>query len=264
MVRNCVARLERLHGKHNLAFATYTLPELPRDEMDIIRSGWCEVTRQLKQSIERDLEKAGIVPQLVYNSEIQDERFEKTGQIVPHIHVVYQSRKTRYHNYAIDKERNTEIWNRVISNVLGHRIEMPSAARIETIKKSAERYMSKYMSKGCDILKRIIDKTKCADIDQPPEIDPQEVWMPKSWWGATISLRDWVKANTKVLSEDTKQLIRNNFRWFEENLDDSPFKWLYIHYIEQQENGATIKYPVAVVGRVRRDWMQRLACSDLN
>ncbi len=137
MVRNCIAKLERDYGKHNLAFATYTLPDLPEYEMNVIRHSWREVTRQFKQAVERDLKSAGIKPELVYVTEIQEERYEKTGAIAPHIHAVFQSRKTRHHKYAITKERNTEIWNRIISNVLGRRVEIPSGASIEQVKKSA-------------------------------------------------------------------------------------------------------------------------------
>ena len=250
MVRNCIARLERLHGKHNLAFATYTLPELPHYEMEILRENWWNVTRQFKQTIERDLERAGIVAEIVYVTEIQEERYEKTGEVVPHIHAVFQSRKSRYHKYAISKERNTEVWNRTISNVLGRRVEIPSGASIEQVKKSAERYMSKYMSKGGKLAKKVSD-------------DSVTNWMPKAWWGATVSLRNWVKANTKILSEQTKQFIRDNYKSFEQNLADSPFSWLYVHDIQLTEDDQVIDKPIAIVGRVKRDWISRFSYRNL-
>jgi len=250
MVRNCIARLERLHGKHNLAFATYTLPELPHYELEIIRENWWNVTRQFKQAIERDLERAGIKPEIVYVTEIQEERYENTGEVVPHIHAVFQSRKTRYHKYAINTKRNTEIWNRTISNVLGLRVEIPSGASIETVKKSAERYMSKYMSKGGKLAKKVSDQSVTN-------------WMPKAWWGATVSLRDWVKENTKILSEQTKQFIRDNYKRFEENLAESPFSWLYIHDIQLTEDDQVINKPIAIVGRVKRDWIRRFTYRNL-
>jgi hypothetical protein len=252
MVRNCVAKLERDYGKHNLAFATYTLPDLSEDDMNAIQEGWGEVTRQFKQAIERDLKRAGIRPEVVYVTEIQEQRYEKTGVIAPHIHAVFQSRKSRYHKYAISKERNTQIWNRIISNVLGHRIEIPSGACIEQVKKSAERYISKYMSKGGKLVQKVIDKSVSN-------------WMPKVWWGATETLKNWVKANTRILSEQTKQFIRDNYKKFQENVDESPFSWLYVHAIKLIEPGSEkeVEKPVAIVGRVRRDWIRRLEYRNL-
>jgi hypothetical protein len=252
MVRNCIAKLERDYGKHNLAFATYTLPDLPKYEMNVIRQNWREVTRQFKQAVERDLKSAGIKPELVYVTEIQEERYERTGAIAPHIHAVFQSRKTRYHKYAITKERNTEIWNRIISNVLGRRVEIPSGASIEQVKKSAERYMSKYMSKGGKLAQKVIDKSVSN-------------WMPKAWWGATLSLRNWVKENTRILSEQTKNYIRDNYKKFEENLDQSPFSWLYVHVIKlvEPDSNQEVEKPVAIVGRVKRDWIRRFTYHNL-
>jgi hypothetical protein len=249
MVRNCIAKLERDYGKHNLAFATYTLPDLPEYEMNVIRQKWREVTRQFKQAVERDLKSAGIKPELVYVTEIQEERYEKTGAIAPHIHAVFQSRKTRHHKYAITKERNTEIWNRIISNVLGRRVEIPSGASIEQVKKSAECYMSKYMSKGGKLAQEVIDKSVSN-------------WMPKAWWGATLSLRNWVKANTRILSERTKNYIRDNYKKFQENLDESPLSWLYVHEIPPTGDEQVSK-AVAIVGRVKRDWIRRFEYRNL-
>jgi hypothetical protein len=252
MVRNCIAKLERSHGKHNLAFATYTLPALPTYEMDILREGWREVTRQFKQAIERDLERAGIKPEMVYVTEIQEERYESSGVIAPHIHAVFQSRKSRYHQYAITKERNTEIWNRVISNVLGRRVEIPSGASIEKVKKSAERYMSKYMSKGGKLAQKVLDKSVTN-------------WMPKAWWGATLTLRKWVKENTRILSEQTKNYLRDNYKKFQENLDESPFSWLYVHAIKliEPDSEKEVEKPVAIVGRVKRNWIRRFSYHNL-
>ncbi len=247
MVRNCVAKLERDYGKHNLAFATYTLPELPHYELKVIQDNWCEVVRQFKQSIERDLQAAGIKSGIVYVTEIQEERYEQTGDVVPHIHAVFQSRKSRYHKYAISTERNTQIWQRIISNVLGRELQIPYGADIQAIKKSAERYLSKYMSKGGKLAQKVSEKSLMN-------------WLPKSWWGATLSLRNWVKANTKVLAESTKNYIRDNYKKFQNSLEDSPFSWLYVHaikLIEPDTNQETEK-PVAIVGRIKRDWISRL------
>jgi hypothetical protein len=251
MVRNCVAQLERLHGKQNLAFTTYTLPELPAEDMAIIREQFPTVCHQLKQMIERDLQRAGLKPEVVYVIEIQEERYQKTGEAVPHIHAVFQSRKSRYHPYAISKERNTQLWNRAVSNVLDREIEIPSGARIEKVKKSAERYMAKYMSKGGAIAQKLADEGRVNEL-------------PKAWWGATLTLRRWVKANIKLFSEKSEQFIKDNYRQFTENLKESPFSWIYVHLVEVFEpHGEDIEIPVAVVGKIKRNWIDAFECKYL-
>jgi hypothetical protein len=251
MVRNCVARLESLHGKANLAFATYTLPSLDELQMTLLRENWSEVCRQLIQALGRDLEGAGIKPELVYVNEIQQERYKETGVIAPHIHVVFQSRRNRYAGYAISKERNTEIWNRVISNVLGQRIEAPSGASIEQVKKSAERYMSKYMSKG-------------SEVAQQLDSDGMKSQLPKVWWGASHTLRRWVKDHIKLFADSSKEYIKNNYKRFQENLQNSPFSWLYVHNIVSTEpHMENVEIPVAIVGRMKPEWFSSFEYKQL-
>jgi hypothetical protein len=251
MVRNCVARLESCYGKYNLAFVTYTLPNLEESEMNVITENWGEVTRQLKQSIERDLAAAGIVPEVVYVSEIQEQRYWKTGVIAPHIHAVFQSRKNRYSPYVISTERNSLIWDRILSNVLGRAVEAPHGARIEKIKKSAERYMAKYMSKGSSMASHICN-------------NGLKEHLPKSWWGATLSLRNWVKEHTRVFSDATKNHFRSNYKFYQRNIRDSPFSWLYVHLIESvQPEGEVIEIPIMLMGRMKPEWFDRFTYKEL-
>jgi len=243
MVRNCIAKLERDCGRQNLAFATYTLPDLPADQLESLSAKSGVIANRLCQEIKRNQERAGITSEIVWIVEIQWKRFERTGIPVIHFHIVFQSRKSRYHPYAISKELNTKIWNRIISNALGYEIEMPSAANIQQVKKSAENYMSKYMSKGSKVAQELVDE-KLVSL------------LPKNWWGATLSLRRWVKDHTKLLADSAKEFIKNNYKAFKNNLKDSPFTWLHAHEITLMEpHGEEVSFPVAIVGKVRTDSM---------
>lgn len=241
MVRNCIAKLERSHGKHNLAFATYTLPDLPAHDLENLSAKSGVIANRLCQEIKRNQERAGIKSEIVWIVEIQQERLKRTGIPVIHFHVVFQSRKSRYHSYAISKEQNTRIWNRIVSNALGYEIEMPSAANIQQIKKSAENYMSKYMSKSSKVAVDIVDKQEAK-------------LLPKNWWGATFSLRNWVKQNTKLLADSAKELIKSQYKSSINNLKDSLFTWLFAHTIKLLEpHGEEIEVPVTIVGKVKRN-----------
>ena len=251
MVRNCVAALEQRAQKQNLAFATYTLPDLPGGDMARVREELPTIAHQLKQMIERDQRRAGLKPEVVYIIEIHKERYEKTGEIIPHIHAVFQSRKSQHHPFAISKERNTQLWNRAVSNALGRDIDIPYGARIERVKKSAERYMAKYMSKGSEIAQKLADEGRINEL-------------PKAWWGATLTLRRWVKANIRFLSEKSEEFIKDNYKQFASNLKDSPFSWLYVHVVTVFEpHGEDVEIPVAVVGKIKRNWIDAFECRHL-
>ncbi len=252
MVRNAVAKLERQHGRDNVAFVTYTLPDFAEADMNTIREAIAEVVRQLKQALERDLSRAGIKPEVVYVIEIHEERYRKTGQIIPHIHAVFQSRKTRSHPYAISKQRNTELWNRAVSNVLGRRVEMPWAANIQKVKKSAEAYLAKYMSKGAKLAQEAIN-------------NGQEKYLPKQWWGASLSLRRWVKKHTKILSDNDKQVIKDHYKDSMEDIKSSPFSWLGVYNIKSTEPGQEERdIPVSIFGKIRDSFMSMFECRQLS
>jgi len=251
MVRNCIAKLERDHGKQNLAFATYTLPDLDEAEMKLLIENWGKITHRLMEEIGRDQARADIRPVQVYVNEIQESRYQESGVVAPHIHVVFQSRKSRYQGYAISKERNTKIWNRVLSNALGREVEAPSGARIEQVKKSAEGYMSKYMSKGGQLAKKLIEEGNINSL-------------PKQWWGATLTLRQWVKNNIRLFTLESERFIRTHYQQFEENLKNSPFTWLYIHRIKLLEpHGEEIEIPVAILGKIKPDWINSISQRSL-
>lgn len=251
MVRNCIAKLERDHGKQNLAFATYTLPDLGEAEMKLLIENWGNITHRLMEEIGRDQARVGIRPVQVYVNEIQESRYQESGVVAPHIHVVFQSRKSRYQAYAISKERNTIIWNRVLSNALGREVQAPSGARIEQVKKSAEGYMSKYMSKGGQLAKRLIEEGNINSL-------------PKQWWGATLTLRQWVKSNIRLFTLESESFIKSHYKQFEENLKNSPFTWLYVHRIKLLEpHGEEIEIPVAILGKIKPDWINSISQRSL-
>lgn len=243
MVRNGAAKLEREHGKQNIAFVTNTLPDLPWYEMEVIKEGLPEILRQWKQAVERDLRRAGIKPEVVYVVQIHPKRYEKTGEIIPHVHAVFQSRKHYWDKYAISTERNSELWNRAVSNVLGRRIEMPYASNIQKVKKSAEKYLATYMTLGGKIAAQV---TK----------DDEKQWLPKQWWGMTRSLSIWIKENTKLLSYKDKQFIKENYNDFKADINHSPFSWLHEHKLQSTEPGKEHEtFAVAILGKVREKFM---------
>lgn len=194
MVRSALSYLTERHGKRNLAFLTVTIPELDCDELRQVCMGWGELARRLMEEIGRELIRHGLNPEYCYVNEIQEERWKRDRTPAPHIHAVFQGRRTGEKDWAISKEKFRELWERILGNFLGHSMELPSATRVEVIKKSAKNYMTKYMSKGG----KVADEIVAAGYAE---------YLPGSWHGIANTLRRKVKEAIVKVEKDTAYLI---------------------------------------------------------
>jgi hypothetical protein len=185
MVRSGCVLLEEAHPKQ-LAFFTATLPNLPREDMVRVCTEWSNIIRKFNQELTRELKRKGLDARIVGVTEIQEKRYRQTGQAVPHLHLVFHGRLEGQH-WAISPKWFRLKWERVVSESLGCEIELPAATRVEKLKKSAAGYLSKYMSKGGQALKKI-----AGDENQPCPL-------PTGWWHMSDGLRRDVRQGIRVI-----------------------------------------------------------------
>jgi hypothetical protein len=197
MLRSGIALLQRMHGKRNLAFLTVTIPNLPWYELRMVCEAWGELATRLMEEVGRELERHELDPSYAHANEMQIERYLKDGTPAPHLHAIFQGRKTGDSRWAISIGKFRELWERILGNFLGREISLPAATRVEPIRKDAKRYMSKYVSKGCEVVDRMI-KDELIDF------------LPKSWWGMSNGLRRTVKAETVDIPKDTAYMIADH------------------------------------------------------
>lgn len=211
-VRSGITLLQDAHGKRNLAFLTLTIPNLAWYENKLLCQAWGDITRRYMEELGRELERHGLNPEVVYVNELQEDRWRRDGTPAPHVHAVFQGRKTGERTWAISKEKARELWERILGNLLGRTIQLPAATRIEPIKKDAKRYMTKYMSKAGKVVDEIVE----AGLKD---------FLPGRWWGMSHSLSRKVKDQTYGVTKDTAQLIAAHLeeykgagliRWFGE------------------------------------------------
>ncbi len=234
MVRSAAFWLERKWGRRNLSFLTVTVPSLPNRDTGKLGAEWGEVTRRYKQELERELKRQDITSEVLVVTEIQEKRYKETGLVVPHLHIVFRGRKSLRDKWAVSKERARELWENVLSAVLGFRVSAPASTRIEVVRKSVENYLSKYMSKGGKVVQDVIDSG-------------QRHFLPTSWWGMTDSLRKRVKAACIQMSEDAADAL---YSQREELQKAGIVKWFYVCTVElAQSHGEVIEAPVAFVGK---------------
>jgi hypothetical protein len=181
MVRSGCAVLEREFGRENLSFGTATLPSLSPEDCQLVTIAWPELARQFMQELKRLLVRRGLSPQVVYVTEIQSKRWKFRQELAPHLHWICQGRRDRRESWRILPGEIRAIWKRLIEGVaLGYEVDCSAATRIERIRKSAAGYLSKYMSKGGEILEEI-KESGLGTI------------LPTSWWGMSRELRARVK-----------------------------------------------------------------------
>lgn len=243
MVRSAAFWLERRWGRANLSFLTTTVPTLPNRDIGRLGAEWAEVVRRYKQELERELRRKGITSEVLLVTEIQEKRYRETGLIAPHLHIVFRGRKSRYDNWAISKERARELWENVLSAIVGFSVSAPASTRIEKIKKSVENYLSKYMSKGGKVVQDIID-------------DGKRHFLPTSWWGMTNTLRDTVKAGCKQITQEMSDILYGQ----REQLQVAGIiKWFHVVNIDiNQSHGESMEIPVAFVGKLARPEYQNM------
>ena len=209
MLRSGAAILAKIIPRRLMTFSTVTTPTISEDENVVINANWSELVRQLQQHISRDLVRSGINPKITYTVEIQEKRYYDTGIVALHLHLVFQGRKSSKHGYAITPARIDHVWQRLLENLLGRPVGISAANKLETPRKSLEKEIGKYISKGGSVV---------ADIIR----DGLEHLLPSSWWGMETSLRKQVLAAIIKLSGEGATYL-----W--DNTSDLPIKYRAIH-----------------------------------
>lgn len=180
--------LQKRYHRSRLVFATCTVPDLPIEQMKLLHERWGVVVETYRRKITRALRDNHLPGELVSVSEIQEKRYERSGVPVLHLHSVYCGKRGG-RNWAIDIETHDQFWKDSVCSVLGdYSIDFAKACRLETVRKNAERYLGKYMSKGAKVV-GLLAKNGFSG------------WVPKQWWGISRSLGAAIDQETRDISD---------------------------------------------------------------
>jgi hypothetical protein len=188
-VRSGATILEQRHGKECLSFVTFTVPSLESETMRKVCGNWSEVIRQTQQNLVRLQTSKGLDTDMVGVVEIQEKRFQRTGQAIPHLHIVIQGRKSSRSHWSVSIPEIESCYRRAIEAVAGQAIDMRAACNVKRVQKSVAGYMSKYMSKGNKSLQRFREWG-------------EKLPLPKAWYTITRSLSKAIAQQTKRITID--------------------------------------------------------------
>ena len=183
LVSNSALLLQQQYTKNRLGFGTATLPPLTKSGLTNCLKKWGDITRQFFQEIKRVLGRSGVEFLYVSCTEIQSIRFKRTGMPYPHLHWVYVAKASRNSPWHISSSLIRTIWRRILINKLGAEsfingvTQKDFNATIDTqgVKKSASRYLSKYLSKG----------TETTEAMQEAGFE----YFPSQWWSASMQTK---------------------------------------------------------------------------
>lgn len=188
MVRNVAHCMEQDAGRARCIFATVTVPTLPLEQMAAIHHQWDKITEYYRLGIRRALQSQGLSGEIVSVSEVQTERYKRTGLPVLHLHAVFVG-VTAVGKFAITVKKHDDIWYRALSSVVSiPRSKISTACNLQRVKKSASAYLGKYLSKSVKDVNSIVDKGFGG-------------WLPKHWWNCSRKAVQRVKRQTRRIDD---------------------------------------------------------------
>lgn len=196
-VRNAAYMMQRSHGKYRLTFATVTIPALSREELCKVHVHWNKIIERYRLEVRRVLIGAGLSGEIVGVSEVQEERYEKTGYPYLHAHFLFVG-FAKSGGWALTPAKHDFIWRKCIraatGAVYGPEPSYSAACNLQSVKTDAAGYLSKYMSKGSEITEKIV-------------ADGFDWWLPRQWWSCSISLVRRMEKEMRTFTEGALWLL---------------------------------------------------------
>lgn len=165
-----------------LSFWTVSLPTAAL--LDLGRSDqWATFQDRVRKELVRVLRRAGLPTLVVGVVELQPRRSRAAGFPCPHLHVVFQGRKSPGHGWALSPSDLDGVILQALSTA---GVTAPAdcdplewiatAGNVQQVKKSVRAYLAKYMTKGSGDTAQWIGTT-------------METLLPRQWWFWSQPLR---------------------------------------------------------------------------
>lgn len=247
MLRSACYLLERDYGNADLCFATLTVPSLSRPARVRLAQAWPEIVRQFLQFVSRRLSAGGRPTKVVGCTEIQTGRLQSRSEGYLHVHAVWPSHSNVGGQvWAVRWEDLRDWWERALVRFSGEQLPHHPRVEVAPVKKSAERYMGKYLSKGSgECLKQFIE-------------DLGEDSVPPAWWFMTADMRQQVKSET-AHGPNTGTILYAVVQQALEEGDLGDFEWVRPVFIEYGDSSIHIGWCGRLAPWAREDLLTLLS-----
>jgi hypothetical protein len=188
MVRNGAFVLQDRFGRRRLSFLTLTLPGMTDEQIREACEKWSEITRVFFQWITRQLKAAGLPTMYVAVTEVQERRATREMRPPLHLHMVFVGRAGGG-SWCLSPMDVRQAWQRAVRKQLKSftdALDFSSAENIQMVRKSAETYLGKYMSKGAELI---------ASWQSMFESFP----IPHTWWNCSLAMKRTIARLTYIM-----------------------------------------------------------------
>lgn len=151
-IRNAVYLLEKQPGgKDVISFLTLTIPSLSQEGLTAVCANWDKLVKLFMDWLRVTLKRKHIDFLYVYCTEIQSKRLQQRNEYAPHLHLVFKGRNAKKSPWAVTPKQCRKAWGRALASIVAEPFRTDALENLQRIKRSAARYLSKYLSKGLDI-----------------------------------------------------------------------------------------------------------------
>lgn len=162
IISSC-ALLEKFYRFRNLGFYTLTCPYSSEEQIKTFNLLLPEIQRRFFQELARLYSRRGVNFYYVCVAE-----FQQRGAL--HLHFLAPARHKN--NFILRAEVIRALWRRIVSSLLKCDADFRCSLDCHLLRKSAIRYLSKYLSKDKDLIQKY-----------------QEWHPPKQWWSVSAKLK---------------------------------------------------------------------------
>lgn len=208
VVRSGVYLLEGKYGKERLTFLTLTVPPMEPDELRTVASSWGAMVGRLTQWLSRRLQQRGLPRSIVSVTECQPRRAEAGDLGCLHLHAVFVGRKGRKGKWAFCPQEIREWWLSELSRRVGRNVHSGAVENLQMVRRSAEGYLGKYMSKGSEASSLLAAKHGWEAL-------------PRQWWSCTRNVKAAV-ARYSCQGRRTGQYLEQLIDWYFKGRADFP------------------------------------------
>ena len=157
---------------------------------------WPVFQDRVRQELAQRLQRKGLPVRLVGVVELQPRRSHASGFPCPHLHVVFQGRRSPTAHWALSPSDLDGVIQAALTTAgvpVPDGIEgqsfLKSAGNVQQVKRSVRAYLSKYMTKGS------------GDTERWRGTETENL-LPRQWWFWSRPLRDFVVAHVFQISFD--------------------------------------------------------------
>lgn len=242
LVRNACLRLEREAGVKHLSFLTLTVPGVSPAGGLVLVENWASIVRVFQQRLKRHLLASGLPGEMVGVTEVQEKRLVRSGVVALHLHIVFQGRK-KYSHWEMAPSEIRGLWRDTLKpylDAIEDELYWDACENLVPVKSSASGYLGKYMSKGVEACKAIVENNP-------------GVILPSCWYLCSNTLR-------RRVFQQVRYITSNDSSWFEmlcsSNDTQDVFSFIRPIYIKMKDG---MEWQVGWVGRLTPQAYQAIA-----